>query len=56
MINTFKPYLKIYTGRGRLNDWLQLQIYWCNHIGITVRIMGYGIDIGAVLYKNTDSY
>jgi len=48
-INCFEPYFKIEKG-NTVNDWLQVQLYWCNNIGFVIRIMGYGLDIGACTF------
>lgn len=40
---------KLFKG-SRLNDYLQLQLYINNYIGVCIRILGYGFDLNVQIH------
>jgi len=45
--------LKILTG-NRFRDYLQLQIFFCNFIGFTISVWGYGIEFMIKIFDPKD--
>lgn len=50
-INTLKPYVHLYNWKG-LNDYFGFHIYACNYIGISLTVMGMGINMGFKIWEN----
>lgn len=51
MINTFKPYIKLYKRFKGLHDWIYLRFEVCNSISLGFSLFGYGFDIGIIIYE-----